>query len=296
MQFANRGWEIASHVLEKHCARVRAAGPWRWKCVLENGSLLAMEASLGDGFLHLATWPHAPSPSVPAVERALRANVNLRGGVRLALDSSSRNLHLRADLPVVDELQLAGALQSAVGGFHGGIMAIDALDTQPEPAPAEASASFAVNLADVLRDVAWPHSQRSANEFSAELDAESAPPATLHSRHGRIEAEVELVRSNVASGAGGRALAVFLLTANTGLCFCRAGSEPAQDQEVYRLQSCISASPAPEEVESALGALSVAYRCCVREASVLLNEGAAETYLSVRNFNPQSQSAGNKED
>ena len=94
----------------------------------------------------------------------------------------------------------------------------------------------------------------------------------------------------------GRALAVFLLTANTGLCFCRAGSEPAQDQEVYRLQSCISASPAPEEVESALGALSVAYRCCVREASVLLNEGAAETYLSVRNFNPQSQSAGNKED
>jgi hypothetical protein len=296
MQFANRRWEIASHGLEKHCAHVLAAGPWRWKCGLQNGSLLAIDASLSEGFLHLATWPDVSSPTAPTPESALRANANLRGGVRLALDLSSRNLHLRADLPVVDELQLAGALESTASGFHGGVMAIAALDTEPEPAPSDASGWHANKLAEVMRDVNWPHSPRSAHEFSAELDVESAPPATLRFRDGRLEAEVDLVRSNAVSGAVGQALAVFLLTANSHLCFCRACSEPAQDQEIYRLQSCLSATPAPEEVENALAALSVAYRLCARETNVLLNEGAAETYLSVRNLNPQSRSAGKKEE
>lgn len=295
MWFADGNWEIAARTLEKHCTHVLPASAWRWKCALQNGSLLAMDAGLGDGFLHLATWPRAFSQTPPAPEMALRENSRLCGGVRLALDSTSRNLHLRADLPIAGELELGEGLAGAIAGFHSGAVAFDPPQPQPDLPPSGLFGSSAARLVDVMSEVDWPHSQRSDNEFSAELDAESAPPATLRLHEGRIEAAVELVRSNAACGAVATALAVFLLTANSALCFCRACAESARDQEIYRLQSFLGATPAPEEVESVLAALSVAYRLCGRETNVLLNPAAAQAYLSVRKF-PHHQSPGNKEE
>ena len=295
MQPASSIRETASRVLEQHCVQISAAGPWRWRCGLQNGSLHPMQASLGDGFLHLASWPHPWIVTAPLLERALRANRSLRGGVRFALDASSRNLHMRADLPIFDEVQLAAALQSAAVGFHEGLTAMDAGDAQIEPALPASSGSSSVDFANVLSDVTWRYSQRSANEFSVELDAEAAPSATLFWHDGRAEAGVELMRSTGVSGAH-PALATFLLTANSALCFCQAYSQPAPDQEIYRLRSCLSASPAPEEVENALAALSVGYRLCAREAGLLLTETAAQAYLSARNLNAHSSSTDLKED
>ena len=228
MPLSNWMYAAASHVLEKNCIHVRSTGPWRWRCALQNGSLVHLDAWLGDGFLRLASSPHPSSAPAHLLERALRANGYVSGGVGLALDAASRNLHLRADLPAHDEAQLARAMERAVNGFHNGFRIMSELDSRSEPAPPVREDSFSVCLADQLRDAAWPCTQRSANEFSAELDAEAAPPATLVSHDGQIEAGVEFVRSIAASGTVGLALAAFLLTANSALCFCHACSEQGQ--------------------------------------------------------------------
>ncbi len=287
--------ETAWRVLRRHSAHISAAGPWRWSCALQDGSLDPMLASLSDGFLHLECRPHLSLVNAPLLERAMRANGSLRGGVRLALDASSQNLHIRADVPIFDELQLARAMEGVIGGFRHGFPAADGTDPQTALAPPGSCGSSAVDLAAVLRDVPWQCSQRSADEFSVELEAEAAPPVTLVCRDGRVEAGVELVRCSEVYGAR-LALNVFLLTANSTLCFCHACSQPGEGEEIYRLRACLSPSPTPEEVESALSALSVGYRLCAREACFLLNEAAAQVYLSARSLNSPSQSAGQQED
>jgi hypothetical protein len=294
MAVNNRMCEAASHVLRKHCVHVAPAGPWRWSAALQNGSLLQLDAWLGEGFLHLAT---APLPrGAHGLERALRANRFLPGGVRLALDAASRNLHLRCDLPAAEEGQLSRAMEHAVDGFHSGLVQMNAADSHPAAAPPVHEDSFPAGLRDVLHEISWPCTQRSASDFSVELDADAAPPAILAARGGRIEAAVELVRSNVTARAVGLAMAVFMLTANSALSFCRACSEPGQDQEIYQLRSFLSASSTAEEIEDALAALSVAFRACAREANFLLIESAAQAYLSARQINPQQQLVCNQEE
>src|SRR5579871_2682664 len=182
--------ETASRVLERHSVRMSATGPWRWGCTLQNGALHPVQAFLSDGFLHLASRLHPRSQTAAMRERALRANGSLGGGVRFALDASSQNLHMRADLPILDELQLAAAMERAANGFHAGLMVMDAIDAQTEPALPASSESSAADPAAVLREVGWKCSQRSVNEFSVELDAEAAPPATLLWCDGRVEAGV----------------------------------------------------------------------------------------------------------
>lgn len=50
------------------------------------------------------------------------------------------------------------------------------------------------------------------------------------------------------------------------------------------LEVSVARDAAPEEIDDALGALSLAYRLTEREAGFLLNETAARSYLEARRF------------
>ena len=286
MRFASKTAANAVRVLNKCSAELRPEGPWRWSCVVQNGARLAVAASLEDGFLQLAFRPETTRATAWGLERALKANNTLAGGVKLALDSGSRGLHLRAEIAVLEEQQLMDRFERALDGFHHGIGLLKSSDCEARAghAAAQYAAGFSANLGELLRESPWGCAERGPNEFSVELDAKSAPPARIRMTESGLDMSVELVRANQAAEPCRQALAVFLLTVSSALRMARAWTATADGQESFGFQVSLPAAPDPEEVNHGLAALSVAWRMCAREASVLLHEAAARCYLAARDL------------
>jgi hypothetical protein len=222
--------------------------------------------------------------SANALERALLGNETLTGGVRLALDGTSGALYLHTDILLLDETQLLDRIHWALDGFHHGAHFLKSLDPDSRSRRAEMRHATAsgVNLAELLRETRWTTAERGQNDYSAELDAASAPPATIRLTENGVVVNVELVRSEATAETTRQALAVFLLTTSSVLRMVRAYAVRTDEQMSFGFQVGLPLAPAAEEIEDALAALSVAYRNCARETSVLLNDLAARSYLSVR--------------
>jgi hypothetical protein len=302
MRFTNEAAANAFRVLDKCCAELEPAGPWRWRCLVQNGVRLPLSASLEEGFLQLAGRPVTMRKCPRALEQALLENGTLAGGVKFALDAQSRVLHLRTDIVLVDETQLLDRMQWALDGFHHGyrwlkssdFYAGDGASAAPVSMPDVVAASTpalldgpalpeetGASLGERLRETSWACTERSPGDFSAELAADSAPPARIRMSERGLVFSVELARF-AAAEASRRALAVFLLTASGALRMVRAHAAEADEQWSFGLQVFLPPAPAAEEIDHALAALSIAYRTCAREANVLLDEAAARCYLTAR--------------
>jgi hypothetical protein len=285
MRYANDAAASAFRVLDKYADKLETVGPWRWSCVVRNGALLPIAASLDEGFLQLACRPETIRESASVLERALMGNNTLPGGVRMALNSSSRGLHLRTDIAVLEEQQLLDRFKSALEGFHHGVGLMKSLDGDSRGVRGEARlvAASSINLGELLCESSWSCAERGANDFSAQLAADSAPPARIRMTENGLDLSVELIRANAAEVCR-HALAVFLLTISSALRLARAYAAAADGQHSFGFQVNLPAAPAAEEIDHALAALSIAYRMCARETSVLLNEAAARCYLAARDL------------
>jgi hypothetical protein len=69
----------------------------------------------------------------------------------------------------------------------------------------------------------------------------------------------------------------------------RACAVEADGQTSFGVQVGLPAAPAMEEIDHALGALSIAHRICARETNVLLNDAAARCYLAARELSTDHQ-------
>lgn len=291
MRFANEAAATASRVLDKCASEVNPYAPWRWQCIVENGARLPVTASLEEGFLHLACRPETTRRKERELERALRVNDTLAGGVKLALNSSSRGLHLQTEIEVRDERQLLDRFQSALEGFHQGVGLLNSLDCDLRGArDAERHETiYATKLGELLRESSWVCKERGANDYSAELDSTSAPLAKIRMTEEGLDLRVELLRAHVAAEVSRRALAVFLLRMSGGLRMARAYAATAEEQECFGFRVWLPSAPDGEEIDHALGALSMAHRMCAREMSVLLDEAAARCYMAAREFSTNNQ-------
>jgi len=284
MRFASEAAATVFRVLDKCSSELRPDGPWRWKCAVQNGTRLPISASFDDGFLQLACHPGMIRKSANALERALLGNGEMTGGVRLALCGASGDLHLRTDILFLDETQLLDRFHLALNGFHHGAHLLKTLDSDSRSKCAEATQAVApgINLVELLHETMWATAERGPNDYSVELDAASAPPATIKLTENGLVASVELVRSEATAETTRQALAVFLLTASSALRMVRAYAVKTGEQMSFGFQVGLPHAPAIEEIDDALAALSVAYRNCARESNVLLNGLAAQSYLSAR--------------
>jgi len=284
MRFANESAATAYRVLDKCAGELEPAGPWRWRCAVQNGARLPIAASLEEGFLHLACQPEETRKCICTLERAIYGNRGLAGGVKLALgrlDKAGSGFQLTTDLVVLEEKQLLDRFRWALDGFHDGYRLLKFPDSGRNRGAVEAAAC-GDGLGELLRESSWACTERGANDFSANLDADSAPPARIRMTESGVELSVELARWNAATEASRRALAVFLLTASGALRMARACAVDADGQTGFGLQVGLPAAPAVEEIDHALAALSIAHRMCAREANVLLNDAAARCYLAAR--------------
>ena len=71
MRLANETAATVFCGLNKCSDVVEPDGPWRWQCIVQNGTRLPIAASLEEGFLHLACQPEAIRKSTCTLERAL---------------------------------------------------------------------------------------------------------------------------------------------------------------------------------------------------------------------------------
>jgi hypothetical protein len=286
MRLANEAAESAYRVLDKCTRELEPVGPWRWRCVVQNGARLPMTASLEEGFLQLACHPDGIRREAVALGRALLGNGTLPGGVKLALNAASRDLTLRTDIVLLDEIQLLERMRWAVQGFHEGHRLLKFPGSNAARAAKQISDADGVHLGELLRESSWTFAERGPNEFSADLDAVSAPPARIAMIEGQILFSVELARCAVAAEATRQALAIFLLTASGALRLARAHAMETDGDWSFGFQVCLPAAAATEEIDHALAALSIAHRMCARESSVLLDEAAARCYLAARDLPP----------
>jgi hypothetical protein len=297
MRFANEAAATVFRVLDKCSCELSPDGPWRWKGAVQNGTRLPISASFDEGFLQLASRPGMIRKSANALERALLGNGEMTGGVRLALDGASGALHLRSDILLLDETQLLDRFHWALDGFHHGAHLLKSLDSDSRYKRAEIRRTTAsgINLAELLRETKWTTAERGPNDYSVELDAASAPPATIRLTESGVVASVELVRSEMSAENTRRALAVFLLTTSSVLRMARAYAVKTDEQMCCGFQVGLPHAPAAEEIDDALAALSVAHRNCARETSVLLNDLAARRYLSAREYSTTEDHQPEKE-
>ena len=293
MTVVNPSVDATIRVLRKASVEFSALGPWRWQCVMQNGSALPLTAALEDGFLHLAGRLEAKNRTGRELGQALREDHRLAGGVKFALSSASGGLHLRSEIPFTEEARLVDRVHRALVGFHQGCERLKALDCpHADAAPVPATAPV-MDLGDLLREASWPCSERGPNDFAVDLHLASAPPARASATAGGIELRIDLVRCAPAEHVPSQALAVFLLTANGALRMVRAHVLEIEEM-VFGFHVCLEA-PTAEEVDHALAAISIAHRACAREASVLLDEAAARCYLAVRNVPLLSNQENEKE-
>ncbi len=222
-------------------------------------------------------------------------NKSLAGGVKLALNPAGRGLHLRTDIVVLNESQLRDRLEWALGGFHDGTRLLESPDAHSNCSRMLPAQDSDAALADLLRECSWPCSERGTNEFSAELDASAAPPAGIRMNGSGLEFSVELLRCDAAAEITRQALAVYLLTVSGSLRMARAYAARAGEQMSFGLHVSLPSTPAAEEIQHALAALSVAYRMCAREANVLLHDAAARHYLAARNPSTKDDQQPEKE-
>ncbi len=281
MNLAGDAAAIASRVLNKFSSQMEPEGPWQWKCVVQNGTRLQISAAFEDGFLQLACRRKTSRQSACTLERALQRNKTLTGGVKLALDAFSTGLHLRTDILVLDEKQLLSRLEWALKGFHDGNRLPNSSGAHDDRSISQ-TADSGVSLGDLLRETSWLCTERGPNEFSANLDANSAATAIIRMNRYAVELNLELVRSSAAAEANRLAIAVFLLTASSALRLARAFAVEADGNVTLGLQVSLFATPTSEEIEHALAALSIAHRMCARETNVLLDNAAARYYLATR--------------
>jgi len=281
MRFTNDAADIVLSVLDQSAAEFVSDGPWRWSSVMQNGVRMAVEASLDDCFLRLVhRLPATPGMFIDT-RLALVKNNTLSAGVKLAISAEDNSLLLAADLVILEESQLLNRFQWALDGLHDCRHLLNAngigIDRIEPRRPAHEC-----DVRDLLRETPWEIEEQGPNDYSVMLDAASSAVTRIHQSDRGVELTVEFVRSTRIQETSHCALAKFLLTASNILRLARAYAEDGDSGYTFGMKVILPAGPTAEEIDHALGALSIAHRMCYRESAALLDERTARNYLAVR--------------
>lgn len=295
MTLSNENVETALRVLNKYSAELQSIGPWRWRCVVQNGAALPLMASLEEGFLQITAQPEAEHNSVGDMELALRINGALTGGVKFTLNANSRSLHLRTDIALVEEARFLNRVHWAIEGFHAGLGRLECCEPFEESSGVASTSSSAVRVGEILRDTSWSCTERGPGEFSVDLHQDAPHPARITANVHGVVLSVDMVRCDPVNDATKQALDIYLLTASSAMRMAHAHAAEVDGARTFGMQVSLPPDPATEEIEHALAALSLAHRMCAREANVLLDPAAARCYLAARGFPSISKSESEKE-
>jgi len=273
---SDREDEIAE-ALAKCAYGVDPQGLGRWAFVLSNGTKLAVRARVADGWLSLdAPLGAGPPPDLDPWEW-LRRNAMLAGGARFALAGPDGGLHLRADVPLDDDVDVRERVIEACVG----------LKSAGEPLR-DGNAAGSVDLggaslADLCRETSWEFVARE-RRIAVSLDVPGAyQQAMVESRGGAgVAVAVPVAEEGTARPTNicAQAAGVLLLRVCGAVRMVRAAGCIEDAESGPRFEMVFRSRPDPRELEHAFGALSLACRLAAREAALLRgDESVARAYL-----------------
>jgi hypothetical protein len=259
-------------------------GPGSWATSLTNGAAFPVWASLDAGWLRFeAEFAELPDASPSEL---LVAGGSLPPLVRVALSFFSPNVtsvRLVADLddessdPWPSRIEeVSEALTAAASRLN------DASIDESEP-----EAPLPDSIAEAVRNAGWTCEARGESELEIPLDDADGfgARARLAARGGGLRLFAPL-RTIVAGGddACADATAIFLLLISHRLRTVRAVArgDATRRETTVGWETALPSEPRSEDLERALGALTVACRHSIREIAALTTPAIAQHYLDQR--------------
>lgn len=284
----------------KQCApSARELGGGRWSFALANGKSFGVTARAVEEWLMLY------APLTDRVERGqlwdlIRLNATLDGPTKFVLMPDNRSVHLRADIPLLDEedfegeqentrdddltrrvLEACAAMKSAFRRFRGKNEGDHRDSSSPLDSEAEAGGG-AEDLKRRCEDSGWAFVERSAGKLVFDLEARGGfYQATVEQQRAGAHVSVELARWEALGELSRQALAALLLKTGGRLKLARPSVDENEAHVAARFEIRFGAMPAPVELKHALSALSIACTLCGREARVIQDEVIARDYLAI---------------
>jgi len=283
----------AGLAIEALAPAAEAIGPgWRFR-LGRQAAVPSIAADVEGGWLLLdAPLENAVLPYQSLVE----ANARLWGGAKFALVPEDEAVHVRAELPLGVEADLANRLPEAVRGFREAA-ALAGSGRQPgngssrsrarRPRGSSAAPAAEADLDRLCEEAGWVFTRRSSGCLAVDLEGTAQfCQAQLERRaDGDVALSVVLDDCHSESVCCGQATAIFLLRYCGWLRMTRGVVQKASERVTPRFEVVLAADPSPSELSEALAALSVAVRLGAEEVHVLArSEELARCYLA---YQPQ---------
>jgi hypothetical protein len=277
--------------LGKCSSRIEPSGHTCWTFALSNGTDLQGMARLDGGWLLLSAL--LPESRVTYHEsrlwRLLQWNRMLPGGAKFAVLPTGPGVHVRAEVPLDDEVNLCRRIAQA----YTGIKTASTRLWSPLP-PGEddrapntqfVECDDGADLAGLCRETEWTFVERSG-KLVIELDV----PGSFQQAVVEVETQRGVaVLVDVATSSGPlampcrQALALLLLRTCAVVRMVRAVVEDTGSATAARFEVLFGDTPCGAELAHAFSALSVACRIAGREAAILQrDEIIAREYLKTR--------------
>jgi hypothetical protein len=234
----------------------------------------------------------------------LHANAALTGGAKFAVAGNPRSIRLRAEIPVTDEIDLAGRIQNACVGFQEALRCLRCRKSGlsvdgPEPLHPANPGPSDTRLQALCSEAGWACSGRPDGGVAVRLEVpDDYYQATVRTDdRGSLCIWVELVSEGPWPQDSWKAVAVFLLQACGHLKTVRAAARHLDSGATTAgLQVVLDPSAGSEELGRAFSALSVACNLIGKEVKVLLEEVVGKEYLAmVRGWSSRSGQSNTKQ-
>jgi hypothetical protein len=257
------------------------AGSSCWQFTLRNGAPHVITAKTDGDWLFLeANYPDEAQRSEPLWDTLAR-NGSLAGLAKIVMDSDGR-LRLRAELPLVEDADLAARMLEACGGFAS-VWSPDERNTTGDALRREEVE--ALDLKHLCTEAGWVFTERGGGRLAVELEV----PDCFYQgiliplqRGAGVTCELAAIEGD--SEDSRRAIAGLLLAASGVVRMVRATMSPDQTLPVAQLEAVFGTAPSPSEISSALESLSVGCSLCGEELKTLQAPTVAQRYLSLRRW------------
>jgi hypothetical protein len=279
-----------AEALKTCSASVEWAGSGRWNLALANGKSFTLSARIDDGWLMLDA-PVRDRVTRDEMWDLVRLNATLQGLSKFVLMPDNRSIHLRAELPLMEDLceddydyevdSVAERLQEACAGLKA---AFGRLGSEPIRL-ADSGRADETRLQELKRlcaDAGWPFTERSEGMLAVELDTpEGFYQALVEQQHAGARVSTEITRCASLGETSRQALSALLLKCGALVRLARPSIEETDNSVAARFEVSFGGMPTAIEVRSALSSLSVACAICSREARVLGDPSIAKQYLAI---------------
>jgi hypothetical protein len=248
-----------------------------WRFTWMNGVPYPVSAKLeGDWLCFQAEHVrHAVAPDL--WWSALERNAALPGLAKIVL-AEERNLTLRAELPLVEGVDLPARVRETSRGFD----AAKTFKSNGSLSESQTLEDRSVDLKALCTEAGWPFVQRGEKGLAVELEVSgSFRQALLFPDGNGVRIACELASFESLSDVSRQAIAKLLLNASAFVRMVRASVSAAETSSAANFEAVFASAPTPQEIAAALNSLSVACSICGEELLTLQTPAIAERFLQL---------------